>query len=177
MSQNWKQETLTSEHLILLPLEPSDFEAVYLPASDPLVWEQHPNPNRYQRGEFTNYFEGAVQSGGAYKICTKDGQVIGCTRYYDYDPADNSILIGYTFIGRPYWGKGLNQELKKLMVDHAFQHVDIVRFHIGATNFRSQKSIEKFGAVKTDELVIAYYGEAPRTNFVYEIKKPMQRLG
>lgn len=57
------------------------------------------------------------------------------------------------------------------MLDYAFQFVDKVILHIGATNFRSQKATEKLGAVKIAELEVAYYGEPLKWNFVYQIDK------
>jgi RimJ/RimL family protein N-acetyltransferase len=97
--------------------------------------------------------------------------VIGSSRFYDYNESDNSVLIGYTFIGRKFWGNGYNKALKKIMLDYAFQHVDKVYFHIGAFNLRSQKAIEKIGAVKVDEFEVEYYGEDSKLNFVYLIQK------
>jgi hypothetical protein len=41
--------TLDGETISLRPLQADDFDAVYAAASDPLVWEQHPFPLRYQR--------------------------------------------------------------------------------------------------------------------------------
>ena len=57
------------------------------------------------------------------------------------------------------------------MLDYAFQYVDKVYFHIGAFNIRSQKSIEKIGAVKVDEFEVTYYGEESKLNYVYEITR------
>ncbi|MCG7860611.1 GNAT family N-acetyltransferase, partial [Flavihumibacter sediminis] len=83
---SWIQNSLGSERILLQPLQAEDFSVVYALASDPLVWEQHPNKNRYQQQEFNNYFEGALKSGGAYRILEKNlGLTMGCTRYYDYD--------------------------------------------------------------------------------------------
>ena len=163
---------LKNDFIQLVPLQESDFEALYAVASDPLVWEQHPNKFRYQLEVFRNYFEGALLSKGAFLIRdTPTGDVIGSSRYYDYDADANSILIGYTFIGRKYWGTGYNRALKKLMLEYAFQYVDKVYFHIGAFNIRSQKAIEKLGAVKVGEFEVEYYGEDSKLNFVYLITK------
>ena len=57
------------------------------------------------------------------------------------------------------------------MLDYAFQYVDKVYFHIGAQNIRSQKAIEKIGAIKVDEFEVAYYGEPSKLNFIYLINK------
>lgn len=96
---------------------------------------------------------------------------MGSSRYYELDETDYSVAVGYTFIAREFWGKGHNKALKALMLDYAFQFVDKVILHIGATNFRSQKATEKLGAVKIAELEVAYYGEPLKWNFVYQIDK------
>jgi len=166
------QPTLENETVKLVPLAKDDFELLFNVASDPLIWEQHPNKNRYQREVFKNFFEGALESKGAFIIYEQTtNKVVGSSRYYDYDPITNSIFVGYTFIAREFWGTQVNAAIKKLMFDYAFEHVEKVLLHIGATNFRSQKAIEKMGAKKVDEQEVAYYGEPNRLNFVYQVTK------
>ena len=163
---------LQNERIHLIPLQETDFEKLFAVASNPLVWEQHPNPNRYKLEDFTNYFKGAIESKGAFLILDAiTNETVGCSRYYDYNEVDNSVLIGYTFTGTKFWGNGYNKSLKKLMLDYAFQFVDKVYFHIGAFNVRSQKAIEKIGATKVDEFEVEYYGETSKLNFVYLITK------
>jgi len=163
---------LQNEWIILIPLQENDFEALYQVANDELLWEQHPNKLRYQRAVFQNFFQGAIESKGAFFIRdTQTNEPVGSSRFYDYDEKDNSILIGYTFIARKYWGKGYNKALKKLMIDYAFQYVDTIYFHIGAHNIRSQKAIEKIGAIKVDEIEVTYYGEDSKLNYIYRINK------
>ncbi|TBX71092.1 N-acetyltransferase [Flavobacterium silvisoli] len=173
MNFNRQPTHLQNQLLKLIPLQQSNFEELYAVASDPLIWEQHPNRLRYQREVFQNYFEGAMQSEGAFLIRdTKSNEVVGSSRFYDYNEKESSVLIGYTFIGRKFWGNGYNKALKELMLQHAFQFVDKVYFHIGATNYRSQKAIEKTGAVKIDEFEVEYYGEDSKLNFIYILTKP-----
>ncbi|MEY2630527.1 MAG: hypothetical protein RLZZ469_1424 [Bacteroidota bacterium] len=172
MTLNWQPQHLQNELIALFPLQEEDFEDLYAVASDPLVWEQHPNKLRYQRDIFQNFFEGALLSRGAFLIrAITTNEIVGCSRFYDYNESEKSVLIGYTFIGRKFWGKDYNKALKKIMIDYAFQFVDKVYFHIGASNIRSQKAIAKIGAVKVDEFEVEYYGEEPKLNFVYVIEK------
>jgi RimJ/RimL family protein N-acetyltransferase len=166
------QPVLENEEFQLIPLQQGDFESLYEVASDPKVWEQHPNKDRYQKEVFKNFFTGAMESGGAFKIIEKaTGDVLGSSRYYDFDEEDNHIFIGYTFYGTKSWGKGINPQVKKLMLDYIFQFVDKAHFHIGKENFRSQKALERLGGQKIAEEEVAYFAEPTRTNFVYEIKK------
>ena len=163
---------LQNQLIKLVPLQETDFEELYSVANDELLWEQHPNKLRYQKPVFQNFFEGAIQSKGAFFIRdAKTNEPIGSSRFYDYNPETNSILIGYTFIGRKFWGKGYNKELKKLMMDYAFQFVNTIYFHVGATNFRSQKALEKIGGIKIDEFEVEYFGEEPKLNYIYQISK------
>ncbi|BFM41555.1 GNAT family protein [Flavobacterium sp. CFS9] len=169
---NLQPEILEDDLVQLIPLQENDFEKLYKVASDPLIWEQHPNKNRYEREVFQNFFEGAMESKGAFLIIDKStGEIAGSTRFYEYDLENKTVFIGYTFYGRKFWGTGFNAQVKKMMLDYAFKAVDKVQFHIGAENFRSQKAIEKLGAVKIGEINVAYYNEPSRYNFVYELKK------
>lgn len=166
------QPTLQHSLVTLRPLKTSDFEPLYTVASDPLIWEQHPNKNRYQRDVFATFFKGAMESGGAF--CVSDaisGEVIGSTRFYDFNEPHQVITIGYTFLKRSYWGGNYNPVVKKLLLDYAFQFVDRVEFHIGAYNVRSQTAITRLGAKKIREENIAYYGEPVKLNFIYGIHK------
>jgi RimJ/RimL family protein N-acetyltransferase len=168
------QPTLQNELVLAIPLQQEHFEALFAAASDPLIWEQHPNKNRYQLPDFTNYFEGGIKSEGAFLI--KDvltDEVIGSSRFTELiqNENENSVCIGYTFYKRSHWGTGHNPSFKKLMLNYAFQYVDTVNFHIGATNKRSQIAIERLGAQKIKELEVAYYGEPAKLNFVYSIYK------
>lgn len=166
------QPSLENEFVKIQPLKESDFEQLYAVASDPLIWEQHPNPDRYKKAVFETFFKGAMQSQGAFLVSDKKtGKLIGSSRFYGFDPKKNSIAIGYTFLAKDHWGSKYNPALKKLMIDHAFRFVDSIIFHVGALNVRSQKAIERLGANKIDEIEMEYYGEANRLNFVYEIRK------
>ncbi len=169
---NLQPTNLINKWVTLIPLQESDFERLYAVASDPKIWEQHPNKLRYQRTVFENFFTGAMESGGAFIIVdTQTGEPIGSSRFCNYHAENNSIEIGYTFYATRCWGKEYNRSAKKLMINHAFQYVDTVIFHIGAGNIRSQKAIEKIGAIKTGEEEHQYFGETTALNFNYEIKK------
>ncbi len=142
------QPTLVGATILLRPLTAEDFEPLYEAASDPLTWEQHPSPLRYQRDAFTReYFDGALASGASLVVIEKQtGKVIGCSRYYDWNPEKKEVAIGYTFLNRTHWGGPTNQEKKHLMLTHAFRWADKVWFHIGKDNTRSRKAVAKIGA-------------------------------
>lgn len=166
------QPTLETEKVVLYPLQEKDFEVLYTIASAPQIWEQHPNKNRWKKDIFRIFFDGAIQSKGAFKVVDKTTEsVIGSTRFYHYNEQENSIFIGYTFYAVEYWGKNINQSVKTSMLGYIFQFVSKVYFHIGADNIRSQIAISRLGAEKIAEQEVIYFSEAPKLNFVYEIIK------
>ncbi len=140
------QPLLSGPTLTLRPLKATDFDMLHAAASDPLIWEQHPEPTRWQPEVFLKFFEGGLESKGAFVVTDRaTGAVIGSSRYYEWDAPKREIAIGYTFLTRAYWGGLTNRELKKLMLDHAFQWADTVWLHIGVDNWRSRKATEKIG--------------------------------
>jgi len=161
-----RQPILRGELVELRPLRPEDFHNLYAVASDPLIWEQHPIRERYKEEVFGGFFREALESGGAL-IATdsKDGQVIGSSRFHGYDREQSEIEIGWTFLARSHWGGVYNGEMKRLMLRHAFQFVKNVIFVIGPQNLRSEKAVEKIGAVRDGSRVDGSGGE----NFVYRI--------
>lgn len=140
--------TLAGASITLRPLRTDDFEDMYAAAADPLIWEQHPDPLRYQRAVFeSRFFSGGVASGSAFVVLdNQSGKVVGSSRYYDWDPVAREIAIGYTFLARSHWGGAANREMKRLMLEHAFHWAQVVWFHIGVGNLRSRRAIEKMGA-------------------------------
>jgi RimJ/RimL family protein N-acetyltransferase len=141
------QPTLKGNLVELRPLRPGDFDALFAAASDPLLWAQHPEPDRYKRDVFEKFFDKAMESKGAFAIVDlKTERIIGTSRFYKANPAQREVAIGYTFVEREFWGKGYNPEAKKLMLDHAFQFVDRVIFEVGEKNLRSCKAMENIGA-------------------------------
>lgn len=141
------QPVLTGKLIQLRPILGSDFDELYESASDPEIWRQHPQPNRYQKEIFLNFFNGAIASkGGVVIVDLTTKKIIGSSRYYDLNQENAHITIGYTFLSTAYWGGKFNWELKALMIGHALQFVDFVFFEIGSQNLRSRRAIEKIGA-------------------------------
>jgi RimJ/RimL family protein N-acetyltransferase len=143
------QPVLRGKLLELRPLREADFDALYAVASDPLVWEQHPESDRYQEEVFREFFREALASGGALVATDLEtGRVVGSSRFYGYDEASSEVEIGWTFLARSHWGGLYNGEMKRLMLRHAFRYVDTVVFLVGPLNVRSQRALEKIGAVR-----------------------------
>jgi N-acetyltransferase len=167
------QPHLVGDLLEVRPLRPEDWESLFAVASDPMIWEQHPDPDRYKEAVFKEFFREALESGGALVVIDRKIQkIIGSSRYFGFEPEKREIEIGWTFLARSHWGGKYNGELKRLMLDHAFRFVDSVVFIIGPTNVRSQKAVEKIGAVLTERREKTNPDGTTVERVVYQIKKP-----
>ena len=156
----------------LRPLKPDDWDELFAVASDSLIWEQHPERDRYKEDAFRVFFKEALESGGAFVIIDrKSRQMIGSTRFYGYDPEKSEIEIGWTFLGRKYWGGRYNAEMKRLLLNHAFKFVETVVFFVGEDNVRSQRAMEKVGAIKVGTATRTYGNHPPTRNLKYVIRK------
>lgn len=141
------QPTLTGQLVLLRPLRANDYAELARAGSDPLIWEQHPERERWKPELFRKYFEGAMASGAAFAVIDRaSGRIVGSTRFYQYEPEHRRVSLGYTFVARECWGQGHNSEMKRLVLAHAFRYVDEVELHIGENNHRSRKATEKLGA-------------------------------
>jgi N-acetyltransferase len=166
------QPHLKGELIELRPLAPGDWDELFAVASDSLIWEQHPESNRYKEGVFRVFFKDALESGGAFVVIDRrTQQIIGSTRFYGYDPEKSEIEIGWTFLARKYWGGRFNAEMKQLLLNHAFKFVESVVFFVGEDNVRSQRAMEKVGATKVGTVTRAYGNHPPARNLMYVIKK------
>jgi N-acetyltransferase len=147
-----RQPVLDGELLRLRPLVEPDWQALFAVACDPLIWEVHPAFDRWQEPVFRAFFEDALAKRGALVVIDRaSGAIIGSSRYQNLAEEDGgSVEIGWTFIARSHWGGRHNQDMKRLMLRHAFRFVERVVFMVGETNLRSRRAMEKIGGKLTD---------------------------
>lgn len=168
------QPHLIGDLLELRPLRESDLDDLFAVASDPLIWEQHPVPDRYREDSFREFFVEHVASGGALvAIDRRDGRIIGTTRFHGYDAGRSEVEIGWTFLARSHWGGAYNGEMKALMLEHALRFVESVIFLIHPENTRSRRAVEKIGAVEIGRRLDG----GGRDSLVYEIRSVTNASG
>jgi RimJ/RimL family protein N-acetyltransferase len=150
------------------PLDQTDFDALYDVARDPLIWRQHPVKDRYRREVFTRFFAESLASGGALAVTSAAGDILGSSRFHGYAEHRGEVEIGWTFLARSCWGGEVNGQLKSLMLEHAFRFVERVVFIVGSDNHRSQRALEKIGAVRAGTRPDA----AGQRNVLFELRRP-----
>lgn len=83
-------------------------------------------------------------------IHLESGRVAGATRYLNIMPPDRGLEIGGTWYGVEFQRTPVNTECKYLLLRHAFETLGCIRVQLktDSRNERSQKAIERLGAVK-----------------------------
>ncbi len=164
------QPHLTGEIVEMRPVTADDWAALYALGSDPAVWALHPASDRWKDDVFRAFFEDGLASGGALvAIDRATGDTIGWSRFSALFTEPGEIEIGWTFLGRAWWGGAHNTDMKRLMLRHAFRFVNTVIFRVGETNFRSRRAVEKLGARLADRTSISTVLGAPSVNVFYAL--------
>lgn len=104
--------------------------------------------------KFDAWFDKAIKSYEESKQLSfavrdlSNNQLVGSTRYYDIYPEHKRLVIGYTWYVPPVWGSFINPESKLLLLQYAFDvlNVNRIEFFIDARNAQSRAAVKKLGA-------------------------------
>lgn len=173
---DWRQPTLTGDQALLRPLTQDDWSALFAISSDPLVWELHPAHDRWKEPVFREFFENALRYKGAMAMIDRNtGALFGSSRWQGIVEKSatepSSVEIGWTFLARSHWGGAWNREVKRLMISHALQHVEMVEFHVGNDNLRSRRAMEKIGGILSDRTLVVEMVGVQVHHVIYEITR------
>ena len=149
---------LSGNRVYLEFLSPAHREAIRPLAKNEVIWEFNkmlPGDDSYDAA-YDSYFDAALDKnglGGQQTFVIKqtdDNSIIGMTRFYEISPKEKTVLIGYTWYIPAVWGKVYNKECKLLLLEYAFENMKFnrVELRVAHQNLRSQKAVEKIGAVK-----------------------------
>lgn len=146
-----RQPVLEGDRLMLRPLRPDDWDALYAVARDPQIWARHPSHDRWQEPVFRQFFTEGLARGGALAIIDRaTSEIVGSSQFAEPDPDHpDEIEIGWSFLSHAYWGKGYNAEFKRLMLAHALAHYRSAVFQVGEDNVISRRAMENIGGVLT----------------------------
>jgi len=166
------QPVLESDSVVLRPLAPGDWDALYGVARDPLIWASHPAHDRWTEPVFRRFFADALESGGGLVATLPgSGEIIGSSRFDSRRVNPGELEIGWTFLARAYWGTGMNATMKRLQVAHAFRFVERVLFFVGEGNIRSRRAVEKIGGQLTTRTHSTEMAGQPVRHVIYAIER------
>jgi N-acetyltransferase len=147
---------LENERVLLRPLENTDYEHL-LPfaINQPDTWKYSLVSAAGEVG-MKNYIDFAIQQralGKCYTFIIYDklvGKYAGCTRFYEIEPQNKSVLLGYTWYAEEFRGTGLNKQCKYLMLEFAFENAGMVRveFRADTNNALSIAAMKSIGCIE-----------------------------
>lgn len=172
------QPTLTGTHVTLAPTTPADAPGLYAAGADPGIWTWLSKRRPTEQADMDAQVAEAIADPTRYPFTQFDasGAVAGTTSYYEVDVRHRGIYIGHTWIGTPWRRTALNTEAKLLLMTHAFEALGALRvgWHTDLRNERSQRAIERLGAVR--EGVLRAHRIRPdgtlRDTVVYSVTAP-----
>ncbi len=137
----------------LEPLQVTHFEGLIACGTDPRIWEHLPVTASQPEVLHRELSKAMLQrlSGTQYPFTIFDqeqNRIIGSTRLFDLLPEHLKLEIGWTWYRPDCWGKGYNLECKLLLLEFAFEKLQLnrVQFKTRDTNHRSKAAIAKIGA-------------------------------
>ncbi|WP_339838949.1 GNAT family protein [uncultured Flavobacterium sp.] len=141
-----KKYILENESVILRPLEFSDVEnLIAFSINEPELWHYSLLPASNEN-ELKNYLKVALEKRKNkvdYPFLVfdkKTNSYAGSTRFYDIQLSNKTLQLGYTWYGKDYQGTGLNKNCKYLLLEFAFEKMNMERVEFRADN-ANKKSI------------------------------------
>jgi N-acetyltransferase len=144
---------LEDERVLLRPLQESDIEYLLPYAlNEPDNW-RYSSASGYGEERLRGYIQttlDARKNGDQYPFIVFDKQTqqyAGSTRFYDIQPANQMLQLGYTWYGGRFRGTGLNKHCKFLLLQFAFEELGMYRveFRADARNERSIAAMKSIG--------------------------------
>ncbi|RKT52122.1 GNAT family N-acetyltransferase [Saccharothrix australiensis] len=149
----YDRPTLVGEHVRLEPLTLDHAEGLLEAGKDPDVWTwlsvRQPRTVAEARTMVERILADPDRRAWA-QIDPRTGEVAGTTSYYEIDPVNRGLYIGYTWIGTRWQRTALNSNAKLLLLTRAFEDLGAHRvgWHTDGRNERSQRAIERLGATR-----------------------------
>lgn len=142
---------LENEHVLLRPLTLEDFPSLQALSGDPEMWRYFTFDLSVPE-EFAKWAEPHF-SGDRLQFVVIDklsGKVAGSTAFGNFSPRDQRIEIGWTWLGKEFRGNGINQAMKRAMLDYCFDELKLKRVEIktDVLNMPARKALLKLGAVE-----------------------------
>lgn len=150
------EEIIVENDIVKLrPVQMSDIEAIANAANDERIWE-HMSVTLLTLEAVENYIENAIkerEKGISYMFVViekKTDNIVGCTSFLDISFPHKRLEIGATWYNPTVWRSAINTNCKFLLFQYCFEVLNLNRIQIktGHENYRSQKAIERIGAIK-----------------------------
>lgn len=154
-ADHWHERpTLRGDHVTLVPLGPEHADGLFAAADADEVFRwlpvARPNDVGQMRALVGEMLTREPNQLTWAQTLTATGEVAGFTTFYDIDPPQRTVAIGWTWLGSRFWRSGVNTDAKLLLLSRAFDDLGCVRvvWHTDVNNERSQAAIARLGATR-----------------------------
>lgn len=173
---------LENDRVLLRPLEKTDFNNLLgFSLNEPEIWKY----SLVQAGGEENlkkYLNIAMEGRASKKeypfivFDKKQNSYAGSTRFYDIQLLHKTLQLGYTWYGKNFQGTGLNKHCKFLLLQYAFETMEMerVEFRADNSNARSIAAMKGIGCTVEGVLRSSMYngdGLTRRDSIVLSILK------
>lgn len=147
-----KPVTLAGRYVRLEPLSEAHVPGLFAIGMDDDIWRYMPYGDMRNEDDIRRWVRGVLAGNDVpfAAIHLGSGRVAGATRYMEIHPQHNGLEIGGTWYGADFRRTVVNTECKYLLLKHAFEDLGCIRVQLktDSRNERSQKAIERLGAVR-----------------------------
>ena len=156
----FKNVTLSGQIIRIEPLKVEHVKGLFAAGNDPEIWRYLNSPAPTCEADMRRIVDEAIQG---YQnrlevpftiVRQSDSVVLGSTRLYDIKLNDRALEVGWTWLGSAAQRTAANTEAKYLLLRFAFETLGALRVQLKTDerNLRSQKAIERIGAVREGTL-------------------------
>ena len=131
---------LEDEKVLLRPLKITDVEnLIEFSINEPEIWEYSPI-GAEGRENLEKYIQNALKGREdkmQFPFIVFDkvrGKYAGSTRFYDINIPFKTLQLGYTWYGKEFRGTGINKHCKFLLLQYAFEKMQMERVEFRADN-------------------------------------------
>lgn len=169
--------TLKGRHATLRPLTREDAPALIAAVAPVAGYFATTVPTSPDDAWFQRVWDDAAAGRSvAFAVLDASGDIVGTTRFMRMAPAHRRLEIGGTVYAPRVQRTGLNTEVKRMLLGHAFDTLDafVVQIRTNWLNRRSRTAIERLGA-KLDGVLRGHVimpGGILRDTAVYSIIAP-----
>src|SRR5262245_56860812 len=151
-----RSTTLSGLHVRLEPLTLARAGELCEAGNDDELWRYMPIATPRTLADTQAWIRAALEEAGRGSqvpfaiVHLASGRAVGSTRYMDIRREHRGLEVGWTWIARAHQRSAVNTECKLLLLGHAFDELGALRVQLktDARNLRSQRAIERLGAVR-----------------------------
>jgi RimJ/RimL family protein N-acetyltransferase len=157
---------LENDYVLLRPISPHDHASLHQIAMDPDIWRYfvtHVDTD----DDFDMFLAATLKDHAAGRRVVfhitdkKSSRTAGSMSYGNMSEPDSRLEIGWSWLGQPFRGRGVNRWAKYLLLKRAFEtlQADRVEFKTDVLNVQARAGLRNIGA--TEEGVLRSYNPMP----------------